>query len=176
MISFHRTAQFIRHLPGLERAEWLWNLIRGPYHRVSNFSGRGVKVSIGGIAEVRMPAEFTACIWEKYEPEAVTAFANWVRQHPGGLVLDIGSSIGIYSAIALFSSDKIEVVAFDSDLSSLAAARRLCQYATGRRLRLVHGFVAQVATEVISLDMAVASTEAALLRTGDHGDNTRYIL
>jgi FkbM family methyltransferase len=134
-----------------------------------------VSVYVGGTAEVRIPAEFTGYIWEKFEPEAVAACANWARQHPGGLVLDVGCSIGIYSAIALFSSGEVEVVAFDSDLSSLAAARRLCQYATGTRLRLVHGFIAHVATEVVTLDVAVASTKAALTRTGDRGDNTRFI-
>jgi FkbM family methyltransferase len=170
-----RTAQFIRHLPGLERAEWLWDYLRRPYRQVLAFGGRGALVFVGGTAEVRIPAEFTGYIWEKFEPEAVAACANWARQHPGGLVLDVGCSIGIYSAIALFSGDEIEVVAFDSDLSSLAAVRRLCQYATGTRLHLVHGFIAQVATEVICLDMAVASTEAALTRTGDRGDNTRFI-
>jgi FkbM family methyltransferase len=66
-------AQYIRHLPGLERAEWLWAAARGPYHRVLGAGGRGVKV--GGTAAVRMPPEFSGGAWETFEPEAVAALA-----------------------------------------------------------------------------------------------------
>jgi FkbM family methyltransferase len=175
--NLRRVAQYIRHLPGLDRAEWLWAALRHPYHRVLNSSGQGVEVLVAGTALVRIPPEFAGATWETFEPEAVAAFADWVRRHPGGMILDVGSSIGIYSAIALFADDEVEVVAFDSDLSSLAAARRLCQHAGSGRLRLVYGFITQAGTDVALLDSAAAATEAALVRTDVRGDvgTTRYV-
>ena len=132
---------------------------------------------VGGTALVRIPAEFSGGAWEQYESELVGIFADWVRTHPGGLVLDIGSSIGIYSAIALFSDQQVQVVAFDSDLCSLAAVRRVCQHAIGDRLRLVHGFLTETPSEVTSLDSAESETEATLVRTGVRGSvgTTRYL-
>jgi FkbM family methyltransferase len=125
-----------------------------------------------------MPAEFTgASTWEKFEPEAIAPFARWVQQHSGGIVLDIGSSMGIYSAVALFTNRQVEVVAFDPDLASLAAARRLCRHAEGRRLRTVYGFVTDAPTHINSLESAVAITETSLARAAPSGDvgTTRYL-
>jgi len=152
-------------------------MLRKPYHRLLNRGGRGVKVMVGGTAAVWIPAEFAGGNWERYEPEAVAIFSAWVHRHPGGLVLDLGSSIGLFSAVALFADPSVEVVAFDSDLSSLAAARRICRHAPGSRLRLVHGLLAQAPTDNSSLASAVITTEEALLRTGARGDagTTRYI-
>ncbi len=132
---------------------------------------------VGGKSEVRMPAEFAGGDWEQFEPETITMFSRWVQCHSGGIVLDVGSSIGIFSAVALFGDTEVEVVAFDSDLASLAAARRMCQHAKGRRLRLVQGFIGQKATQVTSLAAAVASTEAFLMQSGARGDvgSTRFI-
>jgi FkbM family methyltransferase len=132
---------------------------------------------VGGTAVVRMPAEFTGVSWERYEPEAVTVFAQWVRRHPGAMVLDVGSSIGIFSAVALFADPRTEVVAFDSDLPSLAAVRRLCQHAPGGRLRLVLGFLAEKPTVVRSLTKAVAATDEALAQSNVRSDvgATRYV-
>jgi len=174
MTDFRRAAQFVRHLPGLDRAHWLWDAVRKPYHRALDLQSSGTKVLVGRVVEVRMPAEFTGGAWEKFEPEAVSKFAEWVQCHPGGLILDIGSSLGIYSALALFSDDRVEVVAFDSDIASLAAVRRLCQYATGERLRLVHGFIADTSNDVVCLAGAVTTTEAALAQT-DARRPTRYM-
>ena len=174
LTGLRRTAQFVRHLPGLDRVDWLWDLVRIPYHYMLDLRGRGTKVIVGGAAEVWIPAEFTGSAWEMFEPESVSKFAEWVRHHSGGFVLDIGSSLGIYSAIALFCDNEVEVVAFDSDLASLAAVRRLCQHAAGGRLRLVHGFITQIANDITSFSMAIAATEAALLQT-DIRSSTRYL-
>jgi FkbM family methyltransferase len=124
-----------------------------------------------------MPAEFAGGEWEQFEPATIDIFARWVRQHPGGLVLDVGSSLGIFSAVALFADPSVEVVAFDSDLASIAATRRMCEHASGRRLRLVHGFLGQTPTESKSLASAVAATKATLVQTGVRGDvgTTRFV-
>lgn len=177
MNHVRRIAQRLRHLPGLERADFLWRILRGPYQRLLDASGRGVEVMVGGAAAVRMPAEFAGGSWEKHEPEAVAAYARWIERHPGALVLDVGSSIGIFSAIALFADSRAEVLAFDSDLPSLAAARRLCRHAAGARLRLAHGFLAEQATRACSLATAVSDTQAELEQSGVRGESgiTRYV-
>ena len=47
MSKIRKIAQRIRHAPGLEQAEVLWNLLRKPYHQFLNSSGTGVTVSVG---------------------------------------------------------------------------------------------------------------------------------
>jgi FkbM family methyltransferase len=176
MSRLRQIAQEIRHLPGLEGAEGLWRALRKPYHWLLNRGGGGVEVLVGGKAAIRMPAEYTGGNWEEYEPQSIAAFAGWVREHPDALVLDLGSSTGIFSAVALFGAPRAEVIAFDSDLASLAAARRMCQHAAGDRLRLVHGFLTCEPSERVSIDEAVRSTETALSLTGVRGDvgTTKY--
>jgi len=177
MSALRQVARRIRHLPGLDGAEGLWRLLRTPYHRLLDRAGKGVRIIVGGKAAVRMPAEFAGGDWELYEPEAVAWFAEWVRCHPGGIVLDVGSSIGILSAVALFADPAVDVIAFESDLDSLAAARCLCRHASGQRLRLVHGFIGQTTTEAVSLATAMKTTHHALAASGIRGEvgKTRYV-
>jgi len=172
-----RIAQRIRHLPVLKGADVLWRVLRRPYRRLLDAGGQGVEIAVGGAAVVRMPAEFAGGSWENYEPEAVKAYAQWIEQHPGALVLDAGSSIGIYSAIALFADRSAEVLAFDPDLPSLAAARRLCRHAPGARLRLVHGFLADKSAQGRTLAAVVTNTEADIARLGVRGEQgtARYV-
>ena len=177
MRSFRIVAQRIRHLPGLDKCERVWNILRKPYHRLLNIRGRGVPIRVGGAADIRMPPEFAGGSWELHEPKTVEVFANWVRERKNPLILDVGSSIGIFSAVALFANSTAEVVAFDPDLASLAAVRRLCQYGQPSRLRLVHCFVADKSSSILKIDGAVRLTEQGLATanvTGDVG-TTRYI-
>lgn len=177
MSALRRFAQKVRHSPGLERAEGFWRLLRKPYHSLLNAGGRGVKVMVGKNACVRMPADFAGGSWEAHEPEAVSAFSQWISSHPDALVLDIGSSIGIFSAVALFASERCRVIAFDSDLPSIAATRRMCQHAKGERLRVVYGFLAERGTAAGNLSEALAATEERLSKsrvTGEVG-TTRYV-
>jgi len=176
MKVLRQLAQFVRHLPGIEAQERLWQLLRRPYHWILNSGGSGVQVLVGGMSRVRMPAELSGAFWEQYEPETVAALVGWLRSHPGGRVLDVGSSLGILSAVALFSDPEAEVVAFESDLASVAAAKRMCQYAPGRRLQLVYGFLSDLPTEVTPLASAIAATEAELARAGTRGEvgTTRF--
>jgi len=175
--QLRRVARYVRHLPGLEQAEWVWSSVRKPYLWALDASGAGVEVKVGDCAVVRIPAEYAGGSWERFEPESIAEFAGWVRRHTGGIVLDIGSSIGIYSTVALFADSNVEVVAFDADLASLAAARRLCRHAAGKRLRLIHGLIGETSMQPMSLAAAVAWTEAALTRTEVRGDvrTTRYV-
>lgn len=177
MTIIRKIAQQIRHLPTLEHAEGLWSALRGPYHWLLNAGGNGVNILVGGIANVRIPPEYTGSPWETFEPETVVAFLTWIREHSGGMVLDLGCSLGIYSAIALFGDPHTVVVAFDSDLASLRATQRLTQYAKGDRLQLVYGLLADQGTDGSSLSDATSATALELAdasRTGDVG-TTRYV-
>ena len=176
MSVLRKAAQRVRHLPGLEACETFWNILRKPYHRLLDANGRGVKVFIGGKVPVRIPAEFVGARWELYEPETIAVFAEWVCAHPNGLVLDIGSSIGVFSAVALFTDHRAEVIAFDADLASLAAARRFCEHASGERLRLVRGLLTHNPPNVVPLAEAIALTDRALVQSGGEvGTPRRYI-
>src|SRR6266851_2691208 len=146
----------------LQDIEPLRDIVRKPYQWLLNAGGRDLEVLVGGQIAVRVPAEFARYDWEHYEPESVAAVVKWARQHPHGVVLDVGDSAGIYSLIALFASPQIEVVTLDGDLPRLARVRRLCKLAQGERLRLVYGFIGASCTTVLSLSQAVASTEDEL--------------
>lgn len=177
MRFLRNAAQTIRHLPGLERADWLWKTLRAPYHRVLGAGGHGVKVLVGGSTLVRMPPEYAGATWEAIEPKSLAAFAGWVRRHPGATVVDIGSSVGIFSAVALFADATTNVIAFDADLASVAAVRRMCAHAPGDRLSLVHGFLTDSSGAAgRSLAEAIDATDTALRQKSISGDvgTTRY--
>jgi FkbM family methyltransferase len=178
MRLLHRVARSVRHAPGLRRAEWLWRLVRKPYIRCLDLLGQGTSVRLGGCL-ARIPAEFSgACLWEEYEPEPVAALVGWVREHPTGLVLDVGCEIGLYSVAALAASPAVEVIAFDADLNALQAARRVCRCMAGSRLRLVYGFLSEGGREE-GLETAVEQTTRELARakvSGDPGTNRHLYL
>jgi len=138
--SIRHFAQRVRHLPILERCDWLWNTVRVPYQTLLDVGGSGVGVLMGGV-RVQIPAEFAGGYWENYEPEVFRQAVNWIRANPEGLVLDLGCAVGVFSAAALFASGSSNVVAFDSDLASVVATRRFCRHAKGGRLQTVYGFV-----------------------------------
>ena len=177
MSLLRKIAQSVRHHPFLAGAEWLWQLARKPYHWALDPMGRGLRVRLGGHCEVRIPPEFAGFVWEEYEPETFAFLQQWVRNHADPLVVDIGCSIGIFSAAALFADPRVEVIAFDPDLASIATVSRVTRYAAGERLRLVHGFVGRQTTEIATLDGAVTATARALAGSGLHGDlhSVRYL-
>jgi len=149
-------AKGVRHLPGLEKQEWLWDLMRGPYHRLLSIGGRGTKISIAGAVNARLPAEYSGSNWETDEPESFDAVVKWARANPGGLFLDIGCEIGSFSLAALFAEPSLSVIAFDSDLSSIAATLQVCRYSSGNRLKVLWGCLTDSTSD--SVDFATAST------------------
>jgi FkbM family methyltransferase len=177
MIKLRSIAQSVRHSPLLEQADWLWIFLRKPYHQLLNIGGNGVPVSVGGCCSVKIPPEFTRAYWESYEPETVKALVDWIAKNPTSLILDVGCAIGIFSAVGLFASEKVEIIAFDSDLSSLKATERVCQYATGNRLQLVQGFLSDRHSSGFSYNESIIKTKDLLSKnsvTGNPG-TTAYI-
>jgi len=104
--SFRKIARQIRHLPGLKNLNFVREAVRQPYEKLLNQGGRGVEVDIGGAARVRMPAAFANKPWEKYEPETMKVFADWCRKNPGARILDVGSSVGLFTLASLFAHPK----------------------------------------------------------------------
>lgn len=173
MSKLRSVARSIRHTPGIEQAEWLWNTLRVPYHQLLNLGGNGVRVSIGNSCSVNIPVEFSGQIaWEDCEPEAISTVVQWIKAHPTALFLDIGCAIGVFSLVALSASEQTEVIAWDADLPSVKATERFCRYASGDRLNLVYGFASELHQSQVSLETAIAQTQQSLSAqaiTGDPG-------
>jgi FkbM family methyltransferase len=98
-----RAAQRIRHAPGLEYCDPLWNRVRPVYECALNVmsAGRGVEVKIAG-RPIRLSPRFAGAAWESIEREPYERFARMVQ--PGDIVYDVGASIGTYSLVALQKS------------------------------------------------------------------------
>jgi FkbM family methyltransferase len=167
-------SRHIRHLRAIENWNGLWDILRGPYHTFLNVRG-GVKITVANCVTIRIPAEYGGHNWETYETETVRLAVDWARTSNSGLFLDIGSALGIFSAVVLFANSGTTVVAFDSDLASLVATRRFCNRAKGS-LFTVYGFVTDSGLGN-TLSEAIAQSELTLQRanlTGDVG-TTRYV-
>ena len=177
-MNLRRLASAVRHAPVLNRANWLWNVVRPTYQRLLDPCRKGVAIKLGNTAKIRMPAEFTSSAnWESYEPAAIKRASEWLMDHPEGLLLDVGSAIGIYSLLALSASSSTLAIAFDSDLSALKSTERMCTHAGADRLHLVHGFVSNRHQSGWTLRKAYESTLAQIAInhiTGAPGTN-RYI-
>lgn len=101
MSLLHQYARRIRHAPLLARADKFWRALRPAYHKLIDPAGRGVTVRVGRAHRLRVPASLTSVIggWAEYEPECVAATIDWIRAHPNGVMLDLGCSIGMFSAL-----------------------------------------------------------------------------
>lgn len=169
------TEQFdrlVRHRGVLGRHAGLRNLLRKPYHRLINWHGQGIKINIGGCVPVRVPPEFSGRNVEGYESSSFRVLRDWCEANPDGVFVDVGCAIGYYSCAALFTSPTVRVVAIDSDLNSLKATERYCEYADGPRLTLIHGMISNAKTDGGDLAAAAKATRAAISAptvTGDPG-------
>jgi FkbM family methyltransferase len=170
LASIRLFATRTRHLPLLDLCDWLWNLLRPPYQALFKAAHGDIAVSMGGV-RVRIPGEFAAFYWENYETEAFHQVVGWIRENPQGLVLDVGCADGAFSATALVASETASVVAFDSDLASLAATRRFCRYAKGDRLQTVYGFITDTSSiETQTLAGTVRQTDGFLRKMASCGN------
>lgn len=138
-----KVAKKLRHIPIIERSDFLWNLLRKPYLKLLNVGGNGAPLTVSKYLTIKIPAEYLSSDLENYETENVEKLINWVQHNPKSTLLDLGSSMGIMSAIALNVSGQIQVIAFDSDLNSLKATKKICKYTKGNRLKLVYGLITE---------------------------------
>lgn len=174
---FKKLAIKIRHHSLLEKHEWLWKILRKPYYFVINPINKGVGLQITENFKVRMPSEYYNPNIMNYEVKSVEKLLEWVNKNPDNYILDIGCSIGYMSLFALFASDKSKIFAFDSDDASLAATKKICQYASSDRLKLVYGFIADENTSESTISEAIALTDKRLSNTNITGNpgTTKYI-
>ena len=160
MPSFRDLARAVRHSPPFERADWLWDLLRKPYHRVLERDGRGAPLVLGGKHRVYLPAAMAGNDWETYECEAARMYGDWIVANPTAVVLDVGCAWGMYTVLALGASPRSEVFAFDGDLPSLAATLAAASRSSpAGRLHLVHGLVSDASTENRSLEILCKDTQ-----------------
>jgi len=113
-MRIERVSSWTRHLPLLERADWLWGPIRPVYQRVINHLGRdGLKRTINGSDRILISPRARG-VTEKYEPDVWRALMSELR--PGDTFVDVGSFIGLYTiAVALRLGGSGRVIAFEPD-------------------------------------------------------------
>ena len=110
--------------------------------------GGGVMMKIGGCIPVRIHPDFAWKKIEHYEQESMVMLKQWLESQQSPLLVDIGCSYGLVSCAGLFSNTSALVIAIDSDLQSLKAAKTMCSYApeVDRRLSLIWGFASDEPT------------------------------
>ena len=173
-------AKKIRHSKILKSQSWLWNALRGPYHRLIDPWGRGVKISIAGVCDAVVPAEMTGSLdWDTYEKETLERMFKVLKESRQGkpLVVDVGSSIGIFSLAALATHPEAQVIAIDSDLPSLLVLQKLTRHYSGRRISLIHGLISERAKKEAGLPEAIQKTrqELEILSTQNQKAPTQFI-
>lgn len=178
MHSIQKIAKTIRHLPIIEKAEPLWNLLRPLYQNFISIGGQGAPINLGGSCSVRIPAEFCGVLdWENYETENVAALLAAVKDKPDTLFLDIGCALGPLSLATLFCSHDAKVIAFDADLASLRCTERICTYAKNRQLSTVYGLLNAEHKSSCSLQDATSNTQKLFVDNNISGNpgSTSYV-
>jgi FkbM family methyltransferase len=121
-----RSAQSIRHAPGLRHCAGVWSRLRAPYRRVlMGLAGqRGVPMTVGG-QTMRLSPDVVSLNWETVEVESYRAFANEVA--PGDVIYDVGAHFGTYTLIAVArGGPRTRVVAYEPcDLTRQYLTRHL---------------------------------------------------
>lgn len=159
-----RLGRALRHAPGLRRAEKFWSLFRPAYRWLLDPFGRGVLIRMGG-RPIRVPPALlsTNSDWSRYEDETLTALGAWLDAQTGPVtMLDIGSSLGVLTSFAVQVSPRVNVIAFDSDLTSLRALEAVVPAGALGRVRRVEGLLGREHTSGQSLEAAVAATRHRL--------------
>ncbi|WP_414664106.1 FkbM family methyltransferase [Horticoccus sp. 23ND18S-11] len=167
---FYQTGRRLRRMPLLRHATWFWTAAHLPIFAFLRLGQWPVRQKLARGLVWRIPGFFLRRDWENYEREAVGALIDWCRLPTARpkILLDVGSSVGPYSAVALFADHELETYAFEPDFESLRFAPQFCLYAPGSRLRCVHGFIADVQGDGETLAVAVQRTEAAMASAGRH--------
>jgi FkbM family methyltransferase len=171
-------AKKIRHSKAFEGQEWIWTLLRKPYHLLIDPLRKGVKVRIGGVTNARIPADMTGKLeWERYEQENLIKFRSWLRGKKNPLIMDIGSSFGVFTLVALAENPESEVVAFEPDLNSLKALQHLVGAYSNNRLTVIQGLISERQGKETLLKNQAENTvrELAKLRNKERIGATRFI-
>ncbi|HYL57842.1 MAG TPA: FkbM family methyltransferase [Candidatus Acidoferrales bacterium] len=122
MNPIERASIAVRHLPALERADWLWKRVRPAYDRMlSTLAGRrGLERVINGSDSFRLSPLSRGFVAEEYEPEVWNRVMREIGS--GDRVVEVGASFGLYTlAFARRIGSGGHVTAFEPDPQSAAA-------------------------------------------------------
>ena len=109
---FRRSAQALRHAPGLRHFAPVWDRLRTPYRSALTAlaGGQGMPVTIGGHV-MRLAPDVVSLNWETVEVESYRRFAASLE--PRDVVFDVGAHFGTYSMIAARHSADVRVIAYE---------------------------------------------------------------
>jgi FkbM family methyltransferase len=115
MKTFEKVSIWLRHLPQLERADWLWDPVRPIYQRAVNQFGRnGLERIINGSDRILVTPRARG-VSEKYEPEVWRALMGELKA--GDTFVDVGAFIGLYTiGVGLRLQHSGRVIAFEPDI------------------------------------------------------------
>lgn len=161
---FYQTGRRLRRLPVLRRATWFWTAAHEPIFDFLRRGQWGIHQKLARGLVLRIPAFFLRRDWERYETEAVGVLIDWCRVPTGEpkVLLDVGSSVAPYCAVAMFADPELEAYAIEPDFESLRFAPLFCRYTSGSRLRCVHCFASDAERPRETLAAAVQRTTVAM--------------
>jgi len=112
----------IRHIPWLERADWLWDLLRPHYEKLCGLIGQqGLPRNINSTDQLLILPRWRE-VRESYEPDVWKTLMESVLS--GDVIADVGAFIGIYTiALAKRVGHSGKVVAFEPDPENFASLR-----------------------------------------------------
>src|ERR1700716_4361008 len=114
MNPIEKASAWIRHLPLIERADWLWERVRPLYDRaVAHLGRKGLERLLNGSDRILVSPEARGTP-ETYEPDVWRVLMAEIR--PGDTFVDVGAFIGLYAvAVGLRLGRRGRVVAFEPD-------------------------------------------------------------
>ena len=146
---------------GLEHATRFKQGIKNVFYFLQDPLHRGVALELGG-GTVTVPARFARQPWTRYELPATRRAAGWFDAHPDAALIDVGSSIALYSLLAISRAPRGEAWAIDAERISLQSSRWLCRYAGPQRLHVIHGYAGDQPTVDLPAAEVSARTAAQL--------------
>jgi FkbM family methyltransferase len=119
MKTFEKVSTWLRHLPQLERADWLWDPVRPIYQRaVTHFGRNGLERVINGSDRILVSPRARG-VREEYELGVWQALMAELK--PGDTFVDVGAFIGLYTiGVGLRLQDSGRVIAFEPDIHNFA--------------------------------------------------------
>lgn len=151
----------LARVTGLDHAPRFKQAIKDSFYFLQDPLRRGVPLELGG-GTVKVPARFARQPWTRYEQAATRRVAGWLDAHPDCTLIDVGSSIALYSLLALSRAPRAEAWAIDSERISLQSSRWLCRYVGTDRLHVIHGYAGDQPTVDLTAAEVAARTAAQL--------------
>jgi FkbM family methyltransferase len=162
---------------GLKRYPRLRLMVKHAYCWAVDPFDRGRRMRLNSGITVHMPTYFATPAWSGYEERGILACHDWLARNQDAVFADVGCSVAIYSLMALQSSPRVRVFAFDADKISLRTSAEFCRFSDLSRLNLIHGFLTDRNTSNATLDQALGDTREALSDPGLRAEPTavRYL-